>query len=674
MGLIELIIVMAILTAVLGAITISFTSATRSETNVSHRQQAEANARAALTRMREDIHCSYYVQAVAPNRDGSGNVIPGFSLSLTEFANQCAAVDTTAGSASCGTGAGSSCVFLQWCTLPDPAHPGSFNLYRNNSTCDGTSGVRVASDIVAPATGWPQNAAISPTPASWAGNLWPASRACPTSYLPTQAVDLAVNPDATGSPNETYELKDEIVLRNAGRCTGAAAVKSSPSLSVSAPSAGTTGTAIGAGSVLATMTGSSGTNATATITFSVFGPSASAPATCSGWTTVGTATPAGDGSYTPSAGYTPASAGTYWWYASSLGDSNNNAANSTCPATASTVVTNAKVSPTLSVSAPGAGTTGVAIAGSSITAALAGSATPTAAITWSVFGPSAAAPATCTGWTAVGTASPAGDGTFNSNAGYTPASVGNYWWYASFPGDSSNNAANSTCPATVKTVVAAPLPDTFLVANPGTQTAGTAFNVTITAILPGGGTDTTYTGVKTIVFTGPANAPNGTPPTYPATVTFASGVGTASITLFKAASTTLTATQAAITGTSTAFTVKAGAQKALQYVTSAAGTTVACPAGNLVVGNGGSLTAFVAVIDNYGNLAANGASALTITITKVSGGGNAPSPATLTVAASANPAVTSGSSLLKLPNGSPADTPYRASSGALTTVTCIVQR
>ena len=46
-----------------------------------------------------------------------------------------------------------------------------------------------------------------------------------------------------------------------------------------------------------------------------------------------------------------------------------------------------------------------------------------------------------------------------------------------------------------------------------------------------------------------------TAPTYPATVNFASGVGTASITLVDAQSTTLTATQGTITGTSGSFTV-----------------------------------------------------------------------------------------------------------------------
>ena len=53
--------------------------------------------------------------------------------------------------------------------------------------------------------------------------------------------------------------------------------------------------------------GSSGSNASGTITFTVFGPLTNAPTTCTtGGTTVGTATVNnGNATYTSSAGYTP---------------------------------------------------------------------------------------------------------------------------------------------------------------------------------------------------------------------------------------------------------------------------------------------------------------------------------------------------------------------------------
>ena len=72
-----------------------------------------------------------------------------------------------------------------------------------------------------------------------------------------------------------------------------------------------------------------------------------------------------------------------------------------------------------------------------------------------------------------------------------------------------------------------------------------------------GGTDTTYGGTRTITFSGPANSPFGSAPVYPANVSFTNGVGTATITLYNAASTTLNATDGTKTG-STTFTVGAG--------------------------------------------------------------------------------------------------------------------
>ena len=56
----------------------------------------------------------------------------------------------------------------------------------------------------------------------------------------------------------------------------------------------------------------------------------------------------------------------------------------------------------------------------------------------------------------------------------------------------------------------------FVVPNPGTVTAGSAFNETLTAFDAYGNTATGYTGSKTIVFSGPSNSPNSTAPTYPA--------------------------------------------------------------------------------------------------------------------------------------------------------------
>ena len=127
----------------------------------------------------------------------------------------------------------------------------------------------------------------------------------------------------------------------------------SPSVSVIVPSSATAGSAVSASSVSAVLSG--GASPSGTITFKVFGPQPTAPTSCgSGGITVGSASVSGNRTFHPSAGFTPGSAGDYWWYASYDGDANNHKANSPCGTSmAETVV--APASPSVSVSAPTAG-------------------------------------------------------------------------------------------------------------------------------------------------------------------------------------------------------------------------------------------------------------------------------------------------------------------------------
>jgi len=87
------------------------------------------------------------------------------------------------------------------------------------------------------------------------------------------------------------------------------------------------------------------------------------------------------------------------------------------------------------------------------------------------------------------------------------------------------------------------------------QTAGAAFSVTLTATTDGTTVNSGYNGSKSITFSGPTSGAS-----YPANVTFSSGVGTASITLTKAESPTITATDGTIAGrASSVFNVVPGA-------------------------------------------------------------------------------------------------------------------
>jgi small GTP-binding protein len=149
--------------------------------------------------------------------------------------------------------------------------------------------------------------------------------------------------DAAGSGSDTNDFFGAIVP---AACT---------TLSLSAPGSGTTGTAISPTSITAKLSGATAA-ASGTITFRVIGPQSSPPADCtSGGTVVGTATVSGAGSYHPSAGFTPAQPGTYWWYASYSGDTDNTNSDSGCGTGMKSTVIPAP--PTVQITAPGDGAT-----------------------------------------------------------------------------------------------------------------------------------------------------------------------------------------------------------------------------------------------------------------------------------------------------------------------------
>jgi hypothetical protein len=240
--------------------------------------------------------------------------------------------------------------------------------------------------------------------------------------------------------------------------------------------------------------------------------------------------------------------------------------------------------------------------------------------------------------------------------------------------------SSSVLTTTVTTTSTTPIAFNVTTTAGSPQAAGSSFNMTITARVTGPATDTGYTGAHNITFTGPGLSPLGNVPSYngsaaagvPVTqsVTFTSGVATFPVILYKAETVVIAVSDgnAARNASSGSITVAAAAQSKLVWVTSSAGTTVApCVAAKEVVGNGGSRNYFVAANDAYGNLSAG---AVSVTVAKQSGGGNAPSPTSLTIGAGSS--VTSASTLLQLPSGSPADTVYRATGGVLTLSDCSI--
>jgi len=156
----------------------------------------------------------------------------------------------------------------------------------------------------------------------------------------------------------------------------------------------------------------------------------------------------------------------------------------------------------------------------------------------------------------------------------------------------------------------------FSVATPATPTAGTSFGETVTALDTYGNTATGYTGSKTLTFSGPASSPGGTAPSYPSSVTFATGVGTGSISLYDAQTTTLTASQGGVTGTSGSFTVGPNGAASLVFATQPAGA---------IAGSAFTTQPVVTAKDSYGNVATGYAKTVTLSIK----GGTGPNGATL---------------------------------------------
>jgi hypothetical protein len=160
------------------------------------------------------------------------------------------------------------------------------------------------------------------------------------------------------------------------------------------------------------------------------------------------------------------------------------------------------------------------------------------------------------------------------------------------------------------TVKAGPA-SSFSVPAQSERTAGTAFNVTVTALDTWHNIANSYAGAKTLIWSGPSNSPSGQAPSYPATVTFTAGVSAASsIKLYDAQSTTLKITEGAIEGITASFTVKAAAPErfAWAHATVTAGKLegtclFACTTSS--IGASKKFTAHASVTDKYGNIVSN---------------------------------------------------------------------
>ena len=170
----------------------------------------------------------------------------------------------------------------------------------------------------------------------------------------------------------------------------------------------------------------------------------------SGWTLIGqAAVDSGNVTYHPiGVGLDVAAGNTYWWYASFSGDDSNEARTSRCsPSMTTTKVQASKWSPSISVSAPSTATTGVPVDGSKFTATLSNSSPGATGTIHIKYVPAGSGPSPCPAGTELGTVPATGDGQFSQANAFPASTAGKYWWWATYDGDSANNAATSVCGA-----------------------------------------------------------------------------------------------------------------------------------------------------------------------------------------------------------------------------------
>jgi prepilin-type N-terminal cleavage/methylation domain-containing protein len=173
----EMLVVMSILGVVLGGLTTLFVSASNAELDMNFRWQAQQNARLSLDKLRREIHCASSVSTIASETPSGPLAAYGIVLVLP-------------------TGCNNGGVDVTWCTQAIDGASDRFGLFRvsDSAACDG--GTKYADYLTSPDV-------FGYTPAS--GSLAKVD------------LDIPVNVDPQARPNDAYELKDDIVLRNSIR-------------------------------------------------------------------------------------------------------------------------------------------------------------------------------------------------------------------------------------------------------------------------------------------------------------------------------------------------------------------------------------------------------------------------------------------------------------------------
>jgi prepilin-type N-terminal cleavage/methylation domain-containing protein len=198
--LVELIMAMAILLIVVASLSAVLVSATRTQVDANKRFQAQEQARTGLAQLTRELHCASSVTQTSGAALAAGTAYTAITANLPS---------------TCATSGGTT-LYVTWCTSPITLTTGGHAaLYRVTSTsapsiatpldCN-TAGKVKRSDYLTTTTPFclPSTTTACGVPAVFR----------PSSSLPMLHVTMPVNVNGLGSTIQSYNVVDDIALRN----------------------------------------------------------------------------------------------------------------------------------------------------------------------------------------------------------------------------------------------------------------------------------------------------------------------------------------------------------------------------------------------------------------------------------------------------------------------------
>jgi prepilin-type N-terminal cleavage/methylation domain-containing protein len=198
----ELLVSMAILLIVLTSLTSVLVTASRTEVDANKRFQAQGQARTGLDDFRHEVHCGSAVTDTSGNALTAGTAYNAVTVTL---GSNCPTTGFTSATSSLTT-------YATWCTSASTLRAGDFALFRVTSTalprptCTSAGTVKYM-DYLQTARPF----CLPSTTAACGGVLRPATS------LPMLHVTFPVNLNGPTSTIASYDLVDDIALRNGSR-------------------------------------------------------------------------------------------------------------------------------------------------------------------------------------------------------------------------------------------------------------------------------------------------------------------------------------------------------------------------------------------------------------------------------------------------------------------------